>query len=167
LVDKSEKWISDLVGALFDPIIVHQCAWMDMTPDWLKAAIKMERLIEIAVARKEKRDITGTDAEAMAYLHIASLEFPFDHDWTEIYMYVFTRTYNAHRSKDSEVTVPDDIRQESLNNQQMQDLKRLKDWIYRIRVRHRQEKDRVERRERREEEVERKKKEQFTFEFVK
>lgn len=155
-----EDWISDLVGALFDPIIVHQCGWMDMTPDWLKPAIKMERLIEIVVARKEGRDITGTDAEACAYLHIASMEFPFDHDWTEIYMYVFTKTYGGHRTKDSGFTVPDDIRQESLNAQQMQDLKILKDWIYGTRIKHRIEKGRAEKREKREDEAERKAQEQ-------
>ena len=144
---KEKDWISDLVGALFDPIVVHQCAWMDIgLPDWLKAAIKIERLIELAVA--------------CAYLNIASLEFPFDHDWTEIYMYVFTKTYGGHRTKDSEVTVPDDIRRESLDAQQMQDLKRLKDWIYTTRVKHRTEKDRAERREKREEEASRKAAEQ-------
>lgn len=158
---KEKDWISDLVGALFDPIVVHQCAWMDIgLPDWLKAAIKIERLIELAVARKEDREPTGTDAEACAYLNIASLEFPFDHDWTEIYMYVFTKTYGGHRTKDSEVTVPDDIRRESLDAQQMQDLKRLKDWIYTTRVKHRTEKDRAERREKREEEASRKAAEQ-------
>jgi hypothetical protein len=161
---KSEKWISELVGALCDPIVVHQCGWMDIgLPDWLKAAIKMERLIEIALAQKEGRDITGTDAEACAYLNIASLEFPFDHDWTEIYMYVVSKTYEGHRTKDSGVAVPDDIRKESLNDQQMRDLKCLKDWIYRTRTKHRLEKDRADRREKREEEKERKKNEQFTF----
>lgn len=166
MVDKSEKWISDLVGALFDPIVVHQGGWMDMTPDWLKAAIKMERLIEVARAAKDG-DMTGTDAEACAYLCTASLEFPFDSDWTQIYMYVFTKVYGGHRTKDSKVTVPDDIRVESLNNQQMGDLRRLKAWIYQTRTRYRLEKDRAVRREKREEEKEEKRKQQFTFEFVK
>lgn len=157
---KNKDWISDLVGALFDPIIVHQGGWMDMVPDWLKAAIKMERLIEIMVAQKEGRDITGTDGEACAYLCTASLEFAFDRDWTEIYMYVFTKTYGGHRTKESGTEVPDDIRKDSLDNQQMGDLKGLKDFIYRARVKHRTEKERDERREKREEEAERKAQEQ-------
>ena len=40
-------WISDLVGALCDPIIIHQCAWAtrDMVPDWLAKQITMELLL--------------------------------------------------------------------------------------------------------------------------
>ena len=36
---------------------------------------------------------TGTDAEACAYLMTASLTQPMDTDWTQIYLYVATRTY--------------------------------------------------------------------------
>jgi hypothetical protein len=155
----TEDWISDLVGALFDPIIVHQGGWMDMVPDWLKSAIKMERLIEIARASKEG-ELTGTDAEALAYLCTAAFEAPFDHDGTQIYLYLGTTVYERHRTKDSKVTFPDDVRVDSLNAQQMQDLKRLKGSIYSSRVKHRTEKERDERRAQREEEADRKKQEQ-------
>jgi len=62
--------------------------------------------------------------------------------------------------------MPDDVRVDSLNNEQMADLKRLKDWIYRTRSRIRQERDRAERRQRKEEEAARIKVEQpALFEF--
>ena len=68
--------------------------------------------------------------------------------------------------KESGVTMPDDVRVDSLNNEQMADLKRLKDWIYRTRSRIRQERDRAERRQRKEEEAARIKVEQpALFEF--
>lgn len=155
-----DKWISELVGVFYDPIVVYPGGWEDTIPDWLKNAIRIERLLESAVASKEGRDITATDAEACAYLYTLCLCTPVDHDWTRIYQYIVTQVYERHRKKDSGVTVPDDIRLESLNDQQMSDLRRLKDSIYETRVKARQEKERAERREKREEEAERKKQEQ-------
>jgi len=104
--------------------------------------------------------MTGTDAEACAYLFTASLEAPLDSDWTDIYLYIANQVYNRHRSKESGVQFPDDIRVESISDYQMGDLRRLKDSIYERRVRARQERGRAERRERREEELSTKQEEQ-------
>jgi len=160
-----ERGISEIVGVFIDPIIVFPGGWGDTLPDWLKEAITLERLVENVRALKEG-EMTGTDAEACAYLYTASLTQPIDHDWTQIYLYIAGKAYEKHRTKDSGVTMPEDIRVESLNDEQMRDLRRLKDWIYQARIRARQEKDRGERRERREEEAARKKQEQpALFEF--
>ncbi len=110
--------------------------------------------------------MTGTDAEACAYLYTACLSQMPDHDWVKIYLYIAGKVYEKFRTKDSGVTMPEDIRVDSLNDYQMGELRRLKDWIYETRIRARQEKDRGERRERREEEAARKKQEQPSlFEF--
>jgi len=37
--------------------------------------------------------MTGTDAEAYAYLNTVSLTQPMDHDWTQIYLYIATKVY--------------------------------------------------------------------------
>jgi hypothetical protein len=37
--------------------------------------------------------MTGTDAEACAYLMTVSLTQPMDSDWTQIYLYVAGQTY--------------------------------------------------------------------------
>ena len=104
----------------------------------------------------------GTDAEACAYLNTASLTVPMDNDWSQIYLYVASKTY----SRWSKNKMPDDIRVDSLNNQQMADLNRLKEWLYRRRTPARQEAERVERRQRQEEEVARREVEQpALFEF--
>ena len=77
----------------------------------------------------------------------ASLTAPMDNDWSQIYLYVAGKTYSRwHKSQ-----MPDDIRVDSVNGQQMADLNRLKDWLYRQRISARAEKDRAERRQRREE----------------
>jgi len=145
-----DRGISDLVGVFSDPIIVFPGGWGDTLPEWLKGAITMERLM-INVAALKGEEMTGTDAEACAYLNTVSLTQPIDSDWTEIYLYIAGKVYEKWRTKDSGVKMPEDIRVESLRKDQLQDLKRLKDWIYRQRVKVRQERARGERREQREE----------------
>ena len=121
-----EKGISDIVGVFTDPIIVFPGGWMDAVPDWVKQQITLERLImEMMVHRGAEP--TGTDAEALAYMMPACLEFPLSHDWTEIYLYLGTKVCEAG----SKGPMPDDICKETLNDDQMRDLNRLKEWLYR------------------------------------
>lgn len=159
-----EKGISDIVGALTDPIILFPGGWGDTLPEWLKGAIPLER-IAMNLRTLKGEEMTGTDAEACAYLYTACLTQPADHDWSQIYLYITTQVYSRHRTKESGA-MPEDIRVESISDYQMGELRRLKGWIYERRIRGRQERDRTERRERREEEASRKKAERPTlFEF--
>jgi len=152
-MDKTfEKGISEIVGVFTDPILVFPGGWGDTLPEWLKTAITLERLMENVRALKGE-EMTGTDAEACAYLYTAALTQPMDYDWTQIYLYIATQTYRRQRTKESGVEVPEDIQVESLNDEQMRDLNRLKAWIYDKRTRVRGERDRAERREKREEEA--------------
>ena len=154
-----DKGISEIVGAICDPIIVMPGGWGDTLPDWLKSAITLERLIEnIKVIKGE--EMTGTDAEACAYLYTASLTAPLDHDWAQIYLYIAGKVYEKQRTPQSGVTMPEDIRVESLTSNQGDDLNRLKRWLYEMRVKHRQERDRAERRQKKEEKAARRKAEQ-------
>lgn len=149
--------ISELVGALFDPIIVWPSPWQADLPEWIFGEIKMQRLIQLMIARKdESQRGMATDAEALAYMFPLTLERPIDRDWTEIYLYLGTRVMGSKTSgKNREF--PQDIRKDSLTDEQMQDLNRLKRWIYSRRIEARRERDKSERRQRREEEaVERK-----------
>ena len=148
---QTEKGISDIVGTLTDPIIVSPGGWGDTLPEWIKTSITMERMIMNMRALKGEEP-TGTDAEACAYLYTVSLEHPIDRDWTDIYLYIAGKVYEKWRTKDSGVTMPEDIRVESLRDDQLADLNRLKAWIYRQRIKVRQERDRTEQRQRKEEE---------------
>ena len=141
-----EKGISDVVGCLTDPIIVFPGGWGDTLPDWLKTAITLERMMGNVKALKGEEP-TGTDAEACAYLMTVSLTQPMDSDWTQIYLYVAGQTYK-HWGKGE---MPGDIRVDLLDSGQMADLNRLKEWLYRQRIKARMEKDRAERRQKREE----------------
>ena len=156
-----DTMIGDLVGTLTDPIIVYPGGWGDSLPEWLKNAIVLERLAENMKASKGEQP-TGTDAEACAYLNTASLTAPMDNDWSQIYLYVAGKAYSRwHKSE-----MPDDIRVDSLNGDQMADLNRLKEWLYNQRTKARQESERTERRQHNEEEVAKRKAEQpVLFEF--
>ncbi len=156
-----EKGISEIVGCLSDPIIVFPGGWGDTLPEWLKTAITLERLAMNMKALKGE-EMTGTDAEACAYLMTVSLTQPIDSDWTQIYLYIATQTYQKHGKNE----MPADIAVNSLNDYQMWELKRFKDWLYRARAKARQEREGVERRHGKEAEAARRKAEQpALFEF--
>lgn len=116
-----DKQIDNLVGALMDPIIVMPGGWGDSLPDWIKGAIQMERLVQLMTGEE-----TGTDAEACAYLFTASLTNPMDSEWTRIYLYIAGKVVS--RNKGTEI--PEDIRVDSLNDDEMRSLRELKQWIW-------------------------------------
>jgi len=156
-----EKGISDIVGVFTDPIIVFPGGWGDTLPDWLKNAITLERL-EMNMKVLKGEEMTGTDAEACAYLYTASLTAPMDHDWGQIYLYIATQTYRRWGKNE----MPGDIALDQLDDGQMRDLRRLKEWLYNQRTKVRQERERAERRQRKEEEAARGKAEQpVLFQF--
>jgi len=151
----ADAMISDLVGVFTDPIIVYPGGWGDTLPDWLKNAITLERF-EMNIRASKGEEPIGADAEACAYLYTAGLTAPMDSDWSQIYLYVSTKTYSKHKGSQ----VPDDIRVESLSDYQMAELNRLKSWLYQQGVKARREKDRVRRRQEREEDEAQKEAEQ-------
>jgi hypothetical protein len=156
-----EKGISDIVGCFTDPIIVLPGSWGDSLPEWLKTAITLEKL-EMNIKVLSGEEMTGTDAEACAYLMTVSLTQPLDSDWTQIYLYIAGKTYTRWGKNE----LPADVRVDSLNYYQLDELKRLKCWLYERRVQARQERQREEKRQEREQEVEKKKADQpALFEF--
>lgn len=156
-----EKGISEIVGVFTDPILVFPGGWGDTLPEWLKNAITLERLAMNMKALKGE-EMTGTDAEACAYLYTAALTQPMDHDWGQIYLYIATQVYRRWGKNE----MPADIAMDSLNDEQMRELRRLKEWLYRKRTQMRLERDRAERRQKREEEATQRKSEQpALFEF--
>ena len=150
-----ENGIDELVSALTDPILIFPGGWGDSLPEWLKTAVTLERL-EMNMKVLKGEEMTGTDAEACAYLMTVSLTQPMDSDWTQIYLYVAGKTYRRWGKNE----LPADIRVDSLNEYQAGELKRLKDWLYQKRVKVGQERERGERRQEREQEAEKKKAEQ-------
>jgi len=156
-----EKSISDIVGVFSDPIIVFPGGWGDTLPEWLKTAITLER-IEMNMRELKGDEMTGTDAEACAYLMTVSLTQPMDGEWTQIYLYVDSKTYKRWGKSE----MPGDIAVDSISEYQQGELNRLKAWLCHRRTQARLETELAERRQGREEEVEQKKAEQpALFEF--
>ncbi len=124
-----EKGITDIVGALFDPIIVFPGGWGDDTPEWLRNAITLERLL-MNMESLSGKEMTGTDAEAAAYLMSASLTRPMSKDWAQIYLYVAGNTMRRW----GKFETPADITVKELNEEQMRDLVGLKKWLYMTRT---------------------------------
>lgn len=151
---QGEKWISDLVGALTDPIISWPSPWMADIPDRLKERVPVDRLIMCMMVQMGETP-TATDVEALIYMFPRTLEATMDRDWVDIYVYLANKVCSAMGQE-----IPEDIRRDTLDDQQMRDLNRLKAWIYERRIAARLDRDRGERRQKKEEKVERKKQEQ-------
>ena len=141
----TNDWVSDLVGALCDPIIVMPGGWGEDLPDWLRKRVTLERLGENIIALNEHRDVTATDAEAACYLFTASLSAPIGSDWVQIYLYVA----GGEMKDEAKTEMPADIRVDALTEYQWRELKGLKNWIYQRRVKHRRDKKRGLRQEER------------------
>ena len=153
--DTAERGISDIVGVFTDPIVVFPGGWGDTLPDWLKGAVTLERL-EMNMKALKGEEMTGTDAEACAYLYTASLTQPMGHDWTQVYLYVAGRAHGRWNKGD----MPEDIKVESLTTNQTRELNRLKEWLHQKRALAREDGERAERREKKEEETARREVEQ-------
>ena len=147
-----EKGISELVDVFTDPILVFPGGWGDTLPEWLKNAITLERL-EMNMRALKGEEMSSTDAEACAYLYTAALTQPMDNDWGQIYLYIAGKTYTRWKKTE----MPEDIRVDSLRNDQMADLNRLKEWLYKKRTQVRLEREGDERRQKREEKAARRK----------
>jgi len=86
---------------------------------------------------------------------------PPDHDWTQIYLYIATKTYRRWGKNE----MPGDIAVDSLRDDQMLDLNRLKAWLYHKRTTVRLDQERAERRQKREEAARRKAEQPALFDF--
>ena len=132
-----DGWIYDTVGALCDPIIIHQCSWatLDIIPDWLAKRIKLDRLVENLVASNEDRAPIATDSEALAYMIPASMDAPMGSDWTKIYLYLGKKVMEGNSSKETKFPFASE---ETLSDYRMNYLLLpLKHWINKKKVEHR------------------------------
>ncbi len=72
-----------------------------------------------------------TELEAMLYISTASFVHPLDHDWIEIYMYLFKR-WSPEKAKAADIEGPDELNRWP----QQEDLAKLRRWIYRRQMHH-------------------------------
>ncbi len=142
------EMIRDFLKSRWDITLISSEVGINLLPKLLNHHQKEKAL--------KGEEMTGTDAEACAYLYTAALTQPMGHDWGQIYLYIAGKTYTRWKKNE----MPEDIRVETLRDDQMADLNRLKEWLYRKRSQIRLERERAERRQRREEEATKRKREQ-------
>lgn len=70
-------------------------------PDDIKNAITQSRIIQLAEDANEFKEL-ATNIEAMWYVSTASMEFPLDQKWTDIYQHLFQNYMLDYRGVSSE-----------------------------------------------------------------
>ena len=129
--------IEEMVGALFDPIIVFPGeGWEKDLPESLKKRLPLDRLAHIM--RCSKGDASwdeACDLEALIYMYPRTMVAPLGEQWTRIYLYLGTKVMGS-------TVVPEDIRQEKLSDYDMAQLRDLKRWIQAKKVKARKERRR-------------------------
>jgi hypothetical protein len=142
---KVDYWIEEMVGALFDPLIVWPSSWADDLPDWIKKELPLHRLAHLMLCSQGKAEWDeACDLEAMAYMFPRTLDSPLSESWSNIYIYLGTKVMGDK--------MPQDIRHETLTDYQMRELRDLKRFIYNSKVKARKERHRQEKAEQKAEE---------------
>jgi len=134
-----DRWISNLVGALTDPIIVWPGPWRDDIPENIKQQIPLERLIMNMKFEHEGKGVPVGDCEALLYMFPRTMEEPMGYEWTHIYSYCFTKAMEFMK-----IEVPADLRVDKLSDYDMRQLDDLKRFIWDKRVKARKERARGE-----------------------
>jgi len=137
-----DGWISDLVGALTDPIIIYPSPWGEDIPENLKQQIPLERLIMNMKVAHEGKGVPVGDVEALIYMFPRTMEAPMTGEQMKLYIHLFNQAMKFMR-----VAVPEDLKQkkyEELNNYEMSQLDDLKRFIWNRRVKARKERARGE-----------------------
>ncbi|MFQ5820823.1 MAG: hypothetical protein ACE5I5_12600 [Candidatus Heimdallarchaeota archaeon] len=87
-ISQVDLGITQLVKALFNPIIVWPGFSCQDLPEDLRTEITLQRLIQVHNTPLCHKIEEATDAEALAYLYTATLAIPPDRDWATIYMHL-------------------------------------------------------------------------------
>ncbi len=95
--------------------------WADAIPEWLRTAIKEERLVYSTMGKEE-----AGDCECLAYLITASLVEPLSGEGYKAYMYFAAKVLKKRIQQ-----LPDFLQDvEPLSEYDQQELKKLRVWLY-------------------------------------
>jgi len=112
-----EQQISEMAGAFSDPIIVYPGGWQDSLPEKIRQDITTYRLIRLLKGDLEM----ATWPEVCAYFYTITLCFPPQERVVRMYMYAMTQ-YKGD-------PFPEDLRRETLDSYDMNELNRFRRWI--------------------------------------
>ena len=122
----SEKFVLQMMYLLQAPMM-GMPMWLDTLAQH-KDEITMQRLLHgMEIFNSQK----CTEFEAMLYISTASLEYALNHDWAEIYMYLFKK-WSPEKAKAAGIEPPDELSRYP----QQKDLNKLRHWIFRNQMNH-------------------------------
>ena len=125
---EKNNFLFDILDPLQSPIIVHNWQWGNNLPNSILSRIREQRLL-YSLQKKE----TATFAEVVVYLYTASLQFPLNNEWTDIYIYSSLEFYKNINDKERQKYIKEIIVKENLDNYTLSMLNNFKNWIYRKR----------------------------------
>jgi len=120
-----KRQVKRLAWSLTKPIVVYPGGWHDTIPEWMKAEVTLQRLVQ----NMKGEEGVATDIEALIYLYTASFVAPFPESWTNIYVYLTKKCTEARGKK-----WPKETGNPTLTEHQQDLLQRLKEWIWQQRV---------------------------------
>lgn len=121
---EGDKFVEQVMYCLTAPMVGWP-GWEDLLRQH-KAEISLRRLALVQQVYKEQM---ATEYEAMLYLSTASLAHPMPRDWAEVYQHLFYR-WNREKAEELGLDNP------KLNPNQVEDLNRLRQWLFRRQVEH-------------------------------
>lgn len=129
-----DKGISNIVYCLTFPMVGHPM-WATAIPEDFRQQMPIIRMVQL-MKEPDTFQEQATNEEAMAYIMTASLAFPLNSDWTDIYMYL-TRKYLLTWKKTKLEDLPDFLQKEiTLDDYRTSMLRRLKGWIRKKQIQH-------------------------------
>ena len=135
-IERGVDSIEEMVGALCDPIIVFPAGgWENDLPERLRNLLPLHRLAHVHQCLEGKAEWDeACDLEALLYLYPASLAAPMGEQWSRIYLYLGSKVMGEK--------FPEDIRRENLDEYDLGELRDLKRWIYKTKLKARKERQR-------------------------
>lgn len=131
---EADRFVDTIMYTMFAPLIVFP-GWEDSFKDH-----KMEAIAHRMAHQQEVFDRQEcTEYEAMLYVSSASLVAPPEHDWVQVYLWLFQR-YKPEFAEANDLK-PD---RAELNAQQREKLTGLRRWVFRRQMEHMKAKNKDE-----------------------
>ncbi len=134
--EKEGEEFAQLLGHILRAPIVGMPGWVETLGDeWDKV------LIQRLAHHQDFVEGMCTEYEAMLYISTATLVAPPSHNWFNIYMWLFNR-YMPEAAKANDLVGPAE-----LEGSEAEDLKRLREWIFKSQALHLKRKEQPEAKE--------------------
>ena len=113
-------------------LVVADSGWGKSIPEWIKEAIRDERIVSGMINVMDKKEEKVGDAEVLAYLMTLSLRKPLHHNTSQIYFYLGGKVMKKKNIEGLPDFMEEKLKQ-GLNSDEERELDRLSRDIYKAR----------------------------------